>query len=92
MNEDLSSPRPNSGKPSTYQSQKPSNSPDTSTDSSSRRVGVYDRPDSPTVRNRSMIGVILLLIAVAFVIYFLFLFLSSFDLFSVHYNTYRDVV
>lgn len=77
MNEDLSSLRPNSGKPSTYQSQKPSNSPDTSTDSSSRRVGVYDRPDSPTVRNRSMIGVILLLIAVAFVIYFLFLFLSS---------------
>ena len=77
MNEDLSSPRPNSGKPSTYQSQKPSNSLDTSTDSSSRRVGVYDRPDSSTVQSRSMVGMILLLIAVAFVIYFLFLFLSS---------------
>jgi hypothetical protein len=77
MNEDLSSPRPDSGKPSTYQIQQPSNPPDTSTVSSSRRVGVYDRPDSPTVQNRSTIGVILLLIAVAFVVYFLFLFLSS---------------
>jgi hypothetical protein len=77
MNEDLSSSRLNSGKPSTYQSQQPSNPPDTSTDSSSRRVSVYDRPDSPMVRNRSMIGMILLLIAVAFIVYFLFLFLSS---------------
>jgi hypothetical protein len=76
MNEDLASPRPNSGKPST-QSQQPSNPPDTSTDSSSRRVGVYDRPNSPTVRNRSMIGMILLLIAAAFIVYFLFLFLSA---------------
>jgi hypothetical protein len=77
MNEDLSSPRPNSSKPSTYQSQKPSNPPDTSTVSSGRRVGVYDRPDSPAVQSRSMIGMILLLIAVAFVVYFLFHFLSS---------------
>jgi len=73
MNEDPSSPRPNSGKPSTYQRQQPSNPADTNTNSSSRRVGVYDRPDSPTVQSRSMIGMILLLIAVAFVIYFLFL-------------------
>ena len=77
MNEDPSSTRPNSGKPSTYQSQQPSNPADTSTDSSSRRVGVYNRPDSPAVQSRSMIGMILLLIAVAFIVYFLFLFLSS---------------
>ena len=77
MKEDSSSPRPNSGKPSTYQSQQPSSPEDTSTNSSSRRVGVYDRPNSSTVQSRSMIGMILLLIAVAFIVYFLFLFLSS---------------
>ena len=77
MNEDLSSPRPDSGKPSTYQSQQSSNPTNTNTESSSRRVGGYDRPDSSRMQNRSMMGVILLLIAVAFVVYFLFHLLSS---------------
>lgn len=38
----------------------------------SRRVGVYDRPERPTARSRSLFSTILLLMAVLLAVYFLF--------------------
>ena len=73
MDQDISSSRPDStNKSSAYQNQRPPDPAGTNADSSTRRVRVYDRPNRPAVQSDFMMGTILMLIAIAAAVYFLF--------------------
>ena len=73
MNYETPSSRTDSTKSSTHRNPQTPDTSHTETNASPKRVGVYDRPTTPTTRTSSMIGVVLLLIALALVVYFFFL-------------------
>jgi hypothetical protein len=77
MDHDLSSSRPEAPKPPPYQTQPTHTSTNSGTDPASRRVRVYERPNRTLMENKSVMGMILLLVAIALAVYFFFVFFSQ---------------
>jgi hypothetical protein len=70
MENDYSS-RSDATKSASYQGQQTPNSTNSGADGS-RRVGVYDRPNRPSLQSGSMLGTMLLVIALVIAVYYLF--------------------